>query len=283
MNHRFLDLQLRLPSGLDALEMELRKVLKENLVRGHVELTLSVDRATQQKAGYNRELVAGYLSAFEAARESIGLQGEPDLNAVLRLPGALQTTDAATATKIWQPWLQACCEQIGPLLEQLKTMRAREGEALAAILLARSTGWPRRLTGVAELRPEIEQRYQERLTQRLHGRDRAGVQSAAAAGRGCGAGRSQRHLGRAGADDHAHRALPRIARSGRRSGQEAGFSAAGDEPRGQHAAVEDRRRGRQGNAHHGTGAGDEGGDREGARADSERGISSDSCQIGEQS
>src|SRR5580704_9969477 len=58
VNHRFLDIQLRLPSGLDALEMELRRALKENLVRGHVELSLSVDRSTQQKAGYNRELVS---------------------------------------------------------------------------------------------------------------------------------------------------------------------------------------------------------------------------------
>ncbi len=57
VNHRFLDVQLRLPSGLDALEMELRKALKDNLVRGHVDLTLSVDRASQQTAGYNRELV----------------------------------------------------------------------------------------------------------------------------------------------------------------------------------------------------------------------------------
>ena len=49
VNHRFLDLQFRLPSGLDALEMELRKVLKENLVRGHVELTLSVDRVVADR------------------------------------------------------------------------------------------------------------------------------------------------------------------------------------------------------------------------------------------
>ena len=66
VNHRFLDVQLRLPPGLDALEMELRKSLKEELVRGHVELTLSVDRTSQQKAGYNRELVSGYLAAFDA-------------------------------------------------------------------------------------------------------------------------------------------------------------------------------------------------------------------------
>ncbi len=90
VNHRFLDIQLRLPSGLDALEMELRRALKENLVRGHVELSLSVDRSTQQKAGYNRELVAGYLDAFKAAREEFALAGEPDLNAILRMPAALQ-------------------------------------------------------------------------------------------------------------------------------------------------------------------------------------------------
>ena len=45
VNHRFLDVQLRQPPGLDALEMELRRALKEQLVRGHIELTLSIDRA----------------------------------------------------------------------------------------------------------------------------------------------------------------------------------------------------------------------------------------------
>ena len=106
VNHRFLDLQFRLPSGLDALEMELRRVLKENLIRGHVDLTLSVDRASQAKAGYNRELISGYLAAFDAARDEHKLEGEPDLNAALRLPGALQTEDRATTT--WPRSQPAC-------------------------------------------------------------------------------------------------------------------------------------------------------------------------------
>ena len=72
VNHRFLDLQFRLPSGLEAQEMELRRVLKENLIRGHVDLTLSVDRASQAKAGYNRDLISGYLAAFDAARREHG-------------------------------------------------------------------------------------------------------------------------------------------------------------------------------------------------------------------
>src|SRR5215469_16461939 len=75
VNHRFLDVQLRLPQGLDALEMELRRALKANLIRGHVELTLSIDRSAQQKSGYNRELVAAYLVAFQAAREEFSIVG----------------------------------------------------------------------------------------------------------------------------------------------------------------------------------------------------------------
>jgi uncharacterized protein (TIGR00255 family) len=165
VNHRFLDVQLRLPSGLDALEMELRKALKDALVRGHVELTLSVDRGAQQRAGYNRELVSTYLAAFREAQSEHGVKGEPDLNAILRLPGAFQTESrgeddlAAIAASV--------AEQVSPLLDQLKAMRAREGEALVAVLHSTLDRLAEATDGVATLRPEIEQRYQERLAQRL--------------------------------------------------------------------------------------------------------------------
>ena len=167
VNHRFLDVQLRLPSGLDALEMELRRVLKESLVRGHVELTLSVDRSAQLKTGYNRELVANYLGAFRAAQEEFGLAGGPDLNTALRLPGALQGESRGTGDEELSALAASVREQIGPLLDSLKVMRAREGEALAGILYASLDRLAEAVAGVALLRPEVEQRYQERLTQRL--------------------------------------------------------------------------------------------------------------------
>ena len=44
VNHRFLDVHFRMPSDSDALEMKLRRVLKEKLARGHMELTLSLER-----------------------------------------------------------------------------------------------------------------------------------------------------------------------------------------------------------------------------------------------
>jgi uncharacterized protein (TIGR00255 family) len=167
VNHRFLDIQLRLPSGLDALEMELRRALKENLARGHVELALSVDRSTLQKAGYNREMVAGYLDAFQTARSDFSLLGEPDLNAILRMPGALQSDGRGNGDEDPSALSESVLQQIGPLLEELKIMRAREGNALKAILQASLDRLAEATEGVAALRSEVEQRYQERLTQRL--------------------------------------------------------------------------------------------------------------------
>ncbi len=167
VNHRFLDIQLRLPAGLDALEMELRRVLKENLIRGHVELTLSVDRTTQQRAGYNRDIVAGYIEAFRQARSEFRLKGDPDLNAVLRMPGALQTESRSNSEEDAAALTASAVAAIGQVLEELKVMRGREGEALENILRACLDRLAETVDGVAALRSEVELRYQERLTQRL--------------------------------------------------------------------------------------------------------------------
>jgi uncharacterized protein (TIGR00255 family) len=165
VNHRFLDVQLRMPNGLDVLEVELRKALKDALVRGHVDVTLNVDRTSQQKAGYNREIVAGYVAAFTAARDEFGLTGEVDLNAILRLPGALQSENRGDddLTVLGDSVRQ----QIAPLLDELKTMRGREGESLAQVLNATLDKLTAATRGVEDVRPEIEQRFQDRLTQRL--------------------------------------------------------------------------------------------------------------------
>jgi uncharacterized protein (TIGR00255 family) len=167
VNHRFLDVQLRLPSGLDALEMELRKAIKDSLIRGHVDLTLSIDRSTQQTAGYNRELVSTYLAAFAAAREEHGLGGQPELNSILRLPGALQSDNRSSGDGDQAALTESVQREIGPLLEQLKTMRAREGEALESVLHGTLDRLAEATDGVAALRSEIEERYQARLSERL--------------------------------------------------------------------------------------------------------------------
>ncbi|MGZ4836749.1 MAG: YicC/YloC family endoribonuclease, partial [Terriglobales bacterium] len=81
VNHRFLDLHLRMPAETDALEMQLRLALKSKLARGHVELTLSIERVDSTTLAINRELVAGYINAFRSAAKEFSLASEPDLNA----------------------------------------------------------------------------------------------------------------------------------------------------------------------------------------------------------
>jgi uncharacterized protein (TIGR00255 family) len=81
------------------------------------------------------------------------------------MPGALQSDNRSDEDMT--VLAESVLKEIAPLLEQLKVMRAREGEALEAILNGTLDRLAEATDGVAALRPEIEQRYQERLTQRL--------------------------------------------------------------------------------------------------------------------
>src|SRR5213592_4429006 len=95
VNHRFLDVHFRLPADSDVLEMKLRRLLKEKLARGHLELSLNLERGGGESFALNRQIVGGYIQAFRTAAAEFGLAAEPDLNAIMRIPGAL---DAAAFT-----------------------------------------------------------------------------------------------------------------------------------------------------------------------------------------
>src|SRR5579872_3826869 len=90
VNHRGLDLHFHLPAELDALENDVRSVIKTGVVRGHVQVHLSFTRALAAgKAPVNWTLLDAYVAAFREARERYGVEGTVDLNAALRVPGVL--------------------------------------------------------------------------------------------------------------------------------------------------------------------------------------------------
>src|SRR5271165_6652109 len=72
VNHRFLDLHLRIPTDLEAVEMKVRRVLKERLHRGHIEVTLGLERTGGAAFAVNRALVGGYLRTFREVAEEFG-------------------------------------------------------------------------------------------------------------------------------------------------------------------------------------------------------------------
>jgi uncharacterized protein (TIGR00255 family) len=173
VNHRFLDLHLRLPSGTESLEMELRRVLKENLSRGHIEVTLNLDRSQKADATYDAAQVALYLEAFRSASSKHNLFGEPDLNLIFRLPGIFngergegRTADRGSEEE-FQALESAVLRELPSLIEALNTMRAREGSALAAQLNAGLDRLQALVDEAAALREEVQQAYFERISQRL--------------------------------------------------------------------------------------------------------------------
>src|ERR1700733_12996206 len=97
VNQRFLDLNLRLPSYCDGLEMQMRRMLKERLRRGHVEVTLQLERRASAEIQLNSGLLSAYMQAYREAAEANGLVYEPDLNAMLRIPG-MMTAESTVGT-----------------------------------------------------------------------------------------------------------------------------------------------------------------------------------------
>lgn len=162
VNHRFLDPQLRLPLEMDELEMKIRRVLKERLARGHVEVTLSLERRGGQGYEFNRELVGGYIEAFRKAAREFGAAGEPDLNNVFRMPGALGAMSPLDGN--FQTAVLAAMDQA---IQKLNVMREQEGRGIDAELRQRLNVLEQATEEVSKLRAAVSRAYMEKVRSRM--------------------------------------------------------------------------------------------------------------------
>jgi len=163
VNHRFLDVHFRMPSDSDSLEMKLRRLLKEKLARGHVELTLNLDRGGGDTFALNRQIIGGYIQAFRAAAAEFSLAAEPDLNAILRIPGALDAAalpaDGALEASV--------LEKVEELLDRLNQMREEEGRGIERELRQRMAHIQEAGEGVEKHRHAVLQTYVGKLKTRM--------------------------------------------------------------------------------------------------------------------
>jgi uncharacterized protein (TIGR00255 family) len=182
-NHRNLDLQLRIPSALESLEVLLRKLVKEHIARGHVEITVSLERAGVVGMQVDRKLVDAYLMAFRELRREFGAASEPDLLALLRVPGVVVVGNGELAPADLEQIQQALEKIIAEVLGRLNEMRAREGEALERDLRTRLNRLRELAQGIEKLSTGISRLYYRRLENRMRdllgeGALNAGVDSA---------------------------------------------------------------------------------------------------------
>ena len=164
VNHRFLDLHLRIPSELDAIESRIRRILKDRLHRGHVEVTIALERSGSAAFDVNRELVGGYLRTFRAVAEEFGVSAEPDLNAVLKMPGALSAAADGDASGRLEQHIAAALEEA---VAKLNAMREEEGRGAVAELRERMEHLGQATAEVDLLRGKVSRAYYDKVHGRL--------------------------------------------------------------------------------------------------------------------
>jgi uncharacterized protein (TIGR00255 family) len=143
VNHRFLDLQLRLPSSLAPLESRLRARVQQRVARGRVEVAVSVQQ--RRAAALDVELNEAFLQALDAAlnraREKGFIQGPMTPGDLLRFPQALAIKDRTEDSAIGDEQSAALDgrveDAVAAALESLDAMRLREGGFLRTELDAR--------------------------------------------------------------------------------------------------------------------------------------------------
>ena len=155
VNHRHLNTQLRLPSKLQDVEVELRELVRRHIHRGHVTLAArwTQEISTDSHIALNVDRAREVVTALEELKETLGLDGPIDVGFVARQPDVL-TFAQCDSDQFEGEEVRAVAEAA---LEQLAAARAKEGEALGAELA-------RLLTSIEEQLSEVERRAPERIT-----------------------------------------------------------------------------------------------------------------------
>jgi uncharacterized protein (TIGR00255 family) len=165
VNHRGLDMHFHLPPELDALENDVRSVIKSGVARGHIQVHVSLaQNVAAGEAPLNRPLLDAYLRAFREASELYHLEGRPDLNSALRVPGMLGTgIDEELGEELSQAVLEATAEAVGIL----NVFREREGAVTAGEMQQRCRNICDLVVRMEEIRGGAVSAFHKRLRDKL--------------------------------------------------------------------------------------------------------------------
>jgi uncharacterized protein (TIGR00255 family) len=169
VNHRFLDVKLRLPEGFDLYELRLRQTVREHIHRGHIDVYVSVEPGLAVPLQVNRELLRAYLDAADDLKHQIGSSSDLDIVSMLRLPGVIGGLAPAV------PEDEEEQEQLGKALEgclrealrKLDEMRRAEGRHLSEELRAHVASVSEQTESVRALAVSLRPAFSRRLEVRL--------------------------------------------------------------------------------------------------------------------
>jgi uncharacterized protein (TIGR00255 family) len=164
VNHRYLDIQFRLPDELRGMEPQLREMLSARMTRGKVDcrIALSVAAGARRLPEVNVELLRQLVALDAAVRKALPDAASLGAADILRWPGMLGTEELPL-----EEVQSGCRELMQAALETFVAARAREGEKLSTLLLERAATIGARLGEVLPRMPQVLAAFKEKLGTRL--------------------------------------------------------------------------------------------------------------------
>jgi uncharacterized protein (TIGR00255 family) len=163
VNHRFLDLSLKMRDDLGGLEAPLRKLVSATVARGHVDLSVRVSRPVGGAVSLDGATAGRYAEDWRQLAESNGLPSELTARDLLSLPGVVRVGEDEPGETLGASILEAA----GVALADFDASRRREGEALEAALEAVLDRLDSGIARVAEAREGLAERLLAQLRERV--------------------------------------------------------------------------------------------------------------------
>lgn len=166
VNHRYLDLSVRLPRMYSFLEDRVRELVKIYLSRGKADLFISIERekGDGKTVTLNTAYAESYLAALRQLKETFSLPGELTLELAARNGDLFSSEEKEEdGDQVWTV-LKACLEH---LMNGFLQMRQNEGERLKADLEAKMAGVAEMVEEIKKREPEATRQYEQRLQQRI--------------------------------------------------------------------------------------------------------------------
>ncbi len=166
VNHRYLDLNIKVPRIYGFLEDKIKPVLTSQLVRGKVDVFVSVRAkdGADIKISPNMAVLDGYMAALRSISEHFGVSCEVDALDLARLPDALASEKEEADQEELTSGVISVLEQA---LAEHGAMRRREGEALCRDILARADLIAALVDAIEKRSPESVEEYRQRLAARM--------------------------------------------------------------------------------------------------------------------
>lgn len=167
VNHRYLDLNIKMPKKLSFFEGAIRNLMKTYIQRGKVDVFITYEDYTLSRVAlkYNRELAREYLGFLKEMEEEFALENDVRVSVLSRYPEVFTMEEQSEdEEELWD-----CLE--GPLreaCEKFVSARAQEGEHLKADLLDKLDGLDDKVSQVETRSPEVVNAYREKLETKVH-------------------------------------------------------------------------------------------------------------------